>query len=181
MLIELRLARLAQLFNSFDPSPFYQRDLDDDAEAYLVACAREIAGERYKLVIHLPQEEADRERVRDVERSINRHFLQLARNQRREVREVFRQGRANLVVGLSCLLACLALRWLIGRLDHTRTLLPQEVVSESLLIIGWVAMWRPIESFLYAWRPSQRMFLVYQQLSRVPVEIAARPEAPGAP
>jgi hypothetical protein len=182
VLIELRLSRLAQLFNSFDPSPFYERDLDDDAEAYIVACAREVADRQpCKVVIHLPTEEAARERPRNVERAINRHFLQRARNQRRDTREVFRQGRTNLAVGLSCLLTCLSLRWLLGLLDHGRSFLPQEVVSESLLIVGWVAMWRPIESFLYNWRPSQRTFEVYLRLSRVPVEITARPEPPGAP
>jgi hypothetical protein len=31
--IEIRLGRPQQLFNSFDPSPFHERDLDEDAEA----------------------------------------------------------------------------------------------------------------------------------------------------
>jgi hypothetical protein len=59
--IDLRLNRLAQLFNTFDPAPFLERDLDDDAEAYIVASAREITDRHpFKLVVHLPQTEADR-------------------------------------------------------------------------------------------------------------------------
>jgi hypothetical protein len=34
--IEIRLSRPQQLFNSLDPSPFHERDLDEDAEAYIV-------------------------------------------------------------------------------------------------------------------------------------------------
>ena len=34
--IEIKLGRMQQLFNSFDPSPFHERDLDQDAEAYIV-------------------------------------------------------------------------------------------------------------------------------------------------
>ena len=34
--IEIKLSRMQQLFNSFDPSPFHERDLDQDAEAYIV-------------------------------------------------------------------------------------------------------------------------------------------------
>ena len=30
--IEINLNRLSQLFNSLDPSPFHERDLDQDAE-----------------------------------------------------------------------------------------------------------------------------------------------------
>ena len=34
--IEINLSRLPQLFNSLDPSPFLERDLDRDAEDYIV-------------------------------------------------------------------------------------------------------------------------------------------------
>ncbi len=41
--IEISLSRLSQLFNSFDPSPFHERDLDPDAEEYIVGSAEEVA------------------------------------------------------------------------------------------------------------------------------------------
>lgn len=34
--IELRLRHVNQLFNSLDPSPFYEQDLDSDAEEFIV-------------------------------------------------------------------------------------------------------------------------------------------------
>ena len=40
--IEISLSRLSQLFNSFDPSPFHERDLDPDAEEYIVGSAEEV-------------------------------------------------------------------------------------------------------------------------------------------
>ena len=39
--IQLRLRELAQLFNSRDPSPFVDRDLDADAEEFIMSWARE--------------------------------------------------------------------------------------------------------------------------------------------
>ena len=44
--IELNLSRLSQLFNSFDPSPFHERDLDENAEEYIVSSAEEIPHQR---------------------------------------------------------------------------------------------------------------------------------------
>jgi hypothetical protein len=38
--IEISLAKLQQLFNSFDPSPFHDRDLDHDADEYSSAGLR---------------------------------------------------------------------------------------------------------------------------------------------
>ncbi|MBM3963286.1 MAG: hypothetical protein FJ306_15525 [Planctomycetes bacterium] len=39
--IALRLRELAQLFDSFDPAPFHEKDLDRDAEEFIVSWARE--------------------------------------------------------------------------------------------------------------------------------------------
>jgi len=40
-LIEVRIAELRQLFNPMDPSPFRTRDLDPDAEEFIVEWAKE--------------------------------------------------------------------------------------------------------------------------------------------
>ena len=180
MAIDLRLNRVAQLFNTFDPSPFHERDLDDDAEAYIVACAREITHRhRVKLILHLPTEEANREDAKQLEKAVNHYFLYRAQGQRRELRQVFRLGRWSLLVGLTTLITCLSLRTLLSLLDSK--LLASEIISEGLLITGWVAMWRPIELFLYAWHPTRQTLLVYRNLSQVPVEIRMRKESTGAP
>jgi hypothetical protein len=39
--IEIYLNDLSQLFNSMDPSPFHEKDLDDDAEEFIVSWAQE--------------------------------------------------------------------------------------------------------------------------------------------
>ena len=52
--IMLRLRELAQLFNSMDPSPFVDRDLDADAEEFITSWARELPANReLELVIQL--------------------------------------------------------------------------------------------------------------------------------
>jgi hypothetical protein len=50
------------------------------------------------------------------------------------------------------------------------------ISRESLTIGGWVAMWRPMEIYLYDWWPLRRRTLVYRKLSRMPVEIVQRPK-----
>jgi hypothetical protein len=53
--IEIRLSRPQQLFNSLDPSPFHDRDLDQDAEDYLVDSADEYPLKKPLIVIiHAP-------------------------------------------------------------------------------------------------------------------------------
>jgi len=47
---------MSQLFNSMDPSPFIEKDLDDDAEEFIVSWAQEFSPDApIKLRIYLDQ------------------------------------------------------------------------------------------------------------------------------
>jgi hypothetical protein len=48
------------------------------------------------------------------------------------------------------------------------------ILREGLIIGGWVAMWRPMEIFLYEWWPLLRKGRLYQKLSRMHVEVRKR-------
>ena len=72
-LIEIRLRELRQLFNTLDPSPFHERDLDPAAEEYLVSAAREIGPRRSMLVLHLPAKTEEEEAV-DAVMAIRHYF-----------------------------------------------------------------------------------------------------------
>src|SRR5262245_49191106 len=54
--IELRVNEIGQLFHSLDPFPFRERDLDKEAEEYIVSWARELPHDQpIKIIIHLPE------------------------------------------------------------------------------------------------------------------------------
>jgi hypothetical protein len=48
------------------------------------------------------------------------------------------------------------------------------VGRESLTIAGWVAMWRPMEIFLYEWWPLRRRWRVFEKMSHMKVEMRKR-------
>jgi hypothetical protein len=48
------------------------------------------------------------------------------------------------------------------------------VLRESLVIGGWVAMWRPMELLPYDWRPVRINQRLFQRLSRMDVRVIAR-------
>lgn len=170
--IEVRIRELAQLFNSLDPSPFHERDLDDDAEAYIVGWARELPAEApLSIVVHLPEAEARKAEERGLKRSLANYFGERADMCDRDLRELFRNGRRYLSIGLPVLLVCLTtsqlLRAWLGVGAVARAL------EESLIILGWVANWKPIETFLYDWWPVKRRRDLYRRLRDAAVEIRA--------
>jgi hypothetical protein len=45
------------------------------------------------------------------------------------------------------------------------------IARESLTIVGWVAMWRPLQIFLYDWWPLGRRIRVYKALQQAHVRV----------
>lgn len=166
--IEVRLRELAQLFNSLDPSPFIDRDLDSDAEEFIVSWARELPhhGE-LELVIHLAMP-PEPERAAGVEAAVRHYFASRAEMKRRELRQLFRRGRASLVIGVLFLAVCFVLAlaarpWLSKPLG--------DFVELGLQIVGWVAMWRPLEIYLYDWWPVRNDRRLFERLARMSVRL----------
>jgi hypothetical protein len=44
-------------------------------------------------------------------------------------------------------------------------------VAEGLLIVGWVAMWGPLDIFLYGWWPIYSRCRLFDRLARLEVEM----------
>ena len=110
-LIEIGLKSISQLFNSLDPSPFHQKDLDADAEDYIVGAAREIPPHApLKLVLFLPPDHFEQPGTADLERSIQNYFEYRRVMAARDLRYLFRLGRRSLAIGIGFLAACLTLR-----------------------------------------------------------------------
>ncbi len=169
-LIELKLTDLNQLFNSMDPSPFHERDLDHNAEEFIVSWAREHPRQHaLNLVIHLTNEPAGVDSPqRLVSESVTHYFDYQANMTLLELKRLMREGRAALGVGLLFLILC---QITVNLLHTSPSGNWQSFVREGLSIIGWVAMWKPLDIYLYRWWPLHTLRRLYQRLARMTVEV----------
>jgi hypothetical protein len=152
-----------------DPSPFHQKDLDRDAEDFLLSWAQEFpAREPLSLVIHLDKGGDEPEIQKTVEQGIHNYFQYRAEQNRREFGHLMRQGRISLLIGLLFLFSCFLVRELLLALPRgTLTSFAQE----SVIIAGWVAMWRPMEIYLYEWWPLRSKGMIFRKMSKMPVSV----------
>ncbi len=159
--LRLSLRNSAQLFNSFDPSPFYEKDLDEDADHFLVSWARELHPHAdLRLTVYLKEPPAEPQPERWLAQAIHHHFGERQKLTRAELRGLLRQGRASLAIGLAFLVAMELLASMSAG-----------VLREGLTIAGWVAMWRPLQIYLYDWWPLRQALRLYGRMSRMPVEL----------
>jgi hypothetical protein len=168
--LEVHVGALKQLFNEMDPSPFWERDLDPNAVEYIVESARELRADRpLVLIVHVDREAATAEAAASLREAVHEYFAQRAVATRRQLRQLLRVGRISLLIGL----LFVAVAIVVG--DVVAGLVSRErygtFVQESLLIGGWVALWRPLEIFLYDWWPIRNEARLYDRLSAMAVRV----------
>lgn len=168
--LELRLHELAQLFNSMDPTPFRNKKLDLEAESFIETWARGFrpAGVLH-IKLHLQQMPPEGDPTALVTEVVHNHFTDKAALARRDLSELFWQGRISLLIGLAFLAACLVSVDALGQAAGTRPAF--SIARESLMIVGWVSMWRPIQLFLYDWWPLAQHIRTYKALASAQVKV----------
>jgi len=173
ILIEIKLSTIMQLYNSFDPSPFHEKELDTAAEHYIIDTVKDFPKDtEFKIVIYLPAELAQSEQAKTIGAAIHNHFQYMTLVSDRKFRQRLKYGRTSLIIGLCFLFFNLIVRQLILQISDSP---PHLLVAEALLIIGWVAMWGPITVLLYELWPIIQTKKVYEKVSTMGIDVLPSP------
>lgn len=166
--LALRVREIAQLFNSMDPTPFLNKDLDPEANSFIESWASGYPpGSRFHITIHLELWPEDGDPSGMLTEAIHNHFSYKAERTHSALKILLQQGRTSLAIGIIFVTLCLFAADAIGRLgDHAGS----NIARESLTIVGWVAMWRPLQIFLYDWWPLQRQIHLYKKLASAHIQ-----------
>jgi hypothetical protein len=169
--IDLRISRNEQLFDILDPAPFWDKDLDADAADFIELSYREAPPPKpVEIRIRIgttfgPEDEAV------IQRAVAAHFERRRAAERLRLKEHNRRSRilvlaAFLVMGVCLSARELLVRWL-GEGDVP------VVLDEGLIVLGWVALWRPLEELLFEWHPRWRRVKLYGELAQLKVCLQA--------
>jgi hypothetical protein len=164
--IQVSVQQIDELFAWMDPSPFPHRDLDADIERWIVSWAQDLHSDRAVSIEVSVAGPVDGGQRALLEETFHRHFQQGAEIHRRDLSRLLRDGRLALTIGIAALAGFTLLAQLVGEMTEFPL---QQVIQEGFAIAGWVAMWRPMEIFLYDWWPIRRIRTVYQRLATAPV------------
>jgi hypothetical protein len=167
--LALRVRELAQLFNSMDPTPFLNKDLDPEANTFIETwAARFPPNSRFHITIHLEQWPSDGDPSEMLTEAVHNHFTYRVEHTRSALKLLLQQGRISLIIGVVFVTLCLFAADLIGNLGSGAG---YNIARESLTIVGWVAMWRPLQTFLYDWWPLRSQIRLYQRLGSAHIQV----------
>ena len=169
--IEIHVAALEHLFNPMDPSPMPERDLAPSAETFIVEWAAEMPRDApLSLVVIIDRPEDAAASAAVLQEAVGKSFARQAESSRGRLRQLFRRGRVSLAIAVAFLAAMIALGDAAAAALQGRRI--AEIVREGFLIGGWVAMWRPLEIFLYDWWPIRAEARLFDRLGAMSVRVS---------
>jgi hypothetical protein len=171
--VSVHVRHLGQLFSSFDPSPFWDRDLDRDAAAFVEEEFADRPRDR-PWVLNVTTSDLYEETQPVVQDAVRHYYLRFVDSTRHRIREQLRIGRISLAVGVGMFALCMSAPTLFGAV-FVRAL--PDVLAEGLIVLGWIALWLPIEQLVSELVPLMRQRSFYQQLARIRVHLRRVPAA----
>jgi hypothetical protein len=160
--ILVRVATVEQLFNPIDPQPFNLRDLDVEVADWIGEWAEEQRGHGEITIKVLIADDSAADSEELVAEGIRNHFAYRRWATARLLSRLWRDGRISLAIGLAALVALSAASRLVVSNSGNAYV---SLLREGLAVAGWVAMWRPMEIFLYEWWPIRRELRTFQRLA----------------
>lgn len=172
VVIDVRVRTTHQLFDLRDPAPPPERDVDDRVLDYLLGAVDELPRKaKLELAVWIAEPGADDLSERAVTEAMRAHFEWERDRFAHRLREHVRRAQVVMLIGLGALAAFLSLAALVRAQLAPGTM--RDALHEGLLIIGWVAIWRPIESLLYDWWPLAAQRRTRERLLEAPIVLRA--------
>lgn len=169
--IEIKLDTIRHLYDSMDPAPRYEKDLNPRVEEYIMSDAEELPRKSdWHLYLYLPENEIRGIDETAVKKSILLNFDRKAELLEKKAAKKTRMVIQSAVFGILFLGLCLsASYWLATYVSSGADF--YEILSQGLVVIGWVALWNPVEYLLFdRWEPRKEI-IICQKLAGTPVEI----------
>jgi hypothetical protein len=161
--VRVHVRSLAQMFNELDPSPFWDRDLDAAAAQFIEDEFREkLSAHTWHLDVHVLD---GAELATDLQAAVEHYYERLAGSARLKLRENLRVAQFALLGGIAIFLACMTIRQLLSGMSASR------FINEGLVVLAWLALWRPTEALVYGWVPLYRQRRLYQRLAGIRVTV----------
>jgi hypothetical protein len=169
--VSVHVRELARVFNSLDPAPFWDRDLDPAAAEFIEDEFRDKqSADVWHLHVYVLEGDTG---ATDLQRAIESYYGRMANSARLEMHEHLRLGQVALAGGLGIFLLSMGARSILGGvLGHLPAML-----DEGLIILAWLALWRPAEALIYGWVPFHRKRRRFERLAGIKVFVRLSPSS----
>jgi len=178
--IPVRLGQLQDLFEAPDFNPFVaQSDYLSGVERIFREIRRKQPKDAIRATIFLPPDRFSPELEPACAAAIHRTCDIQIEQIDDELASIRWEGIRSLLVGVLVWAGCLFLALSFGAMERLAEF-PRLLISDGLIIVGWVALWYPAETLLYEWWLQNRDKNVYKRIKEIEIQVACMDDLPGS-
>jgi hypothetical protein len=165
--IHFKIRAVDDILKHFDYRYLNERKINLELEDYIfkeVKCYP--LRKKVILVVHICSSDSKSKNM--LIEIIHNHFRSKVKETELLLKHELSQWRINMFIGMLFLILCLILVKIFEAFSYIYVF---NIIKESLLIIGWVAIWEPLTFILFGWQPIRENILYYKKLCKVAVNI----------
>jgi hypothetical protein len=155
-------------FNPQDPAPLYKRQLSHEFELYIMTCIRAAKRDcqfNYKISY---KNEPDKQYAEPLGYAIRQHFSETKAITCAAFEKFKRRTYLLLFVSLTIVITCQGfLPLLLKEEGHSL----QSGILNSLDVLCWVLLWKPIERLIFYWNPFLKDISIMDRLEKAGITL----------
>jgi hypothetical protein len=153
-------------FNAQDPAPLYKKQLSHEFEEYIMTCIRSAKRDsvfNYKISY---SNESDKQYAEPLAYAIRRHFSETKATTTAAFEKFKRRTYMLLFISLSVVMICQGFLPLLVNEEHHKL---KSGLMNSLDVLCWVILWKPIERLIFYWNPFLKDISIMDRLEKAEV------------
>ncbi|MFA9373987.1 MAG: hypothetical protein ACERKK_07500, partial [Poseidonibacter sp.] len=133
IIIKISTERFENLYDNFDmSSTFLKKDLSQQLVDYIIDSVSEISNEKFIIKFYFKEKVEDKNLSR-IEKSFDNYFKYLIELEKKKMKEQIKNSFIFMLIGIFFITLSILL--------DENTELTYKIVSEGLMVAGWVSMW----------------------------------------
>jgi hypothetical protein len=162
LIIKISAKKIEDLYSNYDKaSSFSKKDLDDELVEYIIDSVKEIGNSKFSIKFYL-DEEVDEMLQNKVRNSINQYFLYLEELEKKKMQEQIKNSFVFMIIGF--FFTAVSIYY-----GDKETII-QQVISEGLMVAGWVSLWEALATLIIKWLPLVKKLKIFRKVMACRVE-----------
>jgi hypothetical protein len=149
-IIDLMVPTLDKLYNSYDPSPLHQREIDPAVMKMILSQVVVFPlSSDFELHLHMPRSMKRKRFEWQIEHALRNHFEYELLESELHLKRRIQKGLKTFRYSGSIFISFFVTSYLLGSFDNVFV----NMLSEGMAVGSWVSLWHPIQTLLYSWLP----------------------------
>jgi hypothetical protein len=162
IIIKISTNRFENLYDNFDmSSSFLKKDLSQQLVDYVIESVSEISNEKFIIKFYF-KEKIEQENIIHLKKSFESYFNYLEELEKNKMREQVKNSFIFMLIGIFFITLSILL--------EVNQQLTYRIISEGLMIAGWVSMWEAMATILVKWLPLSKKLKLFKKIVNSKIE-----------